>query len=319
MIAPHSPLRVLCLGCGLAARIHSRVLRHMPDVELAYASRTPERAAEFRLKYGGVRSWGSYEQGLADPDVHVVLVATPTATHADLTLRSLRAGKHVIVEKPAFLRATDADVVRDAAAAVGRQVFVAENYVYKPMARELRVLIESGALGEVRFVSLNATRWQPAQGWRAEPAMSGGGALFEAGVHWISFAARLGLGLKDVQGFRAGGTTGPDQSSLTVFQYTNGAIGTLAHSWELRAPLGGARSSRVQGTDGSVTFESHGFASYTTGVRRRLRLHLRDTFGYRAMHADFLGAIRSDGAPYYTLDMAQRDLEWLERAQADVK
>ncbi len=317
-MSARDPLRVLFLGCGRATRIHSRLLARMPGVELAYASRDAGRAAAYRARYRGVRSWGSYEEALADPEVRLALVATPTATHRDLALAALRAGRHVIVEKPAFLTAADAECVRAAAAAAGRQVFVAENYIYKPIARELRDAIGAGALGDVRFVTLNATRWQPAEGWRAEPALSGGGALFEAGVHWVSFAARIGLDLIDVHGVRVGRDAGPDRSSLVLLRYANGAAGTLAHSWELRAPFGGSRLSKVQGTRGAVTFESNGFASVTTGVRRRVRLHPRDPLGYRAMLADFVHAVRTGDPPFYTLAMATRDLGWLERAQEGI-
>ena len=316
MTSRQAPTRILFLGCGLATRIHSRVLGNMPGIELTYASRDATRAEAFRVEFGGVAAWNSYAEGLADPKVQVAVVATPTSTHLDLVLMALESARHVIVEKPAFLTADDVDHVRSAAASAGRQVFVAENYVYKPIARLLRDSIVSGELGDVRFVMLHAAKWQPASGWRADPSLSGGGALFEAGVHWIALAAHIGLDLEEVHGYRAGSRHGADLSSLTVFRYHGGAVGTLAHSWELRAPLGGARCSRVQGTRGSINFESNGFASIATGARRRVRLHLRDTIGYRAMHADFLRVIRHGGEPWYTLDKAQQDLRWLELAHA---
>ena len=316
MTTRHSPIRVLFLGCGLATRIHSRVLGNMPGIELTYASRDATRAEAFRVEFGGVAAWDSYAKGLSDPDVQVAVVATPTSTHLDLVLMALEAARHVIVEKPAFLTADDVDQVRAAATSASRQVFVAENYVYKPIARLLRDTIVSGELGDVRFVMLHAAKWQPASGWRADPSLSGGGALFEAGVHWIALAAHLGLDLEEVHGYRAGPRHGADLSSLTVFRYHGGAVGTLAHSWELRAPFGGARCSRVQGTRGSISFESNGFASISTGARRRMRLHLRDTMGYQAMHSDFLRVIRHGGEPWYTMDKAQQDLRWLESAHA---
>ena len=269
---PSAPLGVLFLGCGQASAMHSRTLRRMPGLELFYASRDGARAEEARRRFGGRRAFGAYAEGLADAAVDVAIVATPTATHCELAMLALRAGKHVIVEKPAFMRATDADAVREAAAVAGRRVFVAENYVYKPVAEHLRRLVRAGDLGEVRFVSLNATKRQPARGWRADPALSGGGALFEAGVHWISFASNIGLEVEEVRALRAGAADGPDRSSLVVFRYANGAVGTLAHSWELAAPLGGLRLSKVQGTLGAVTFESNGLAAVTTGRRRSLRL-----------------------------------------------
>jgi len=312
------PIRILFLGCGAATRLHSKLLVGQASVELAYASSDAARAAAFAREFGGVCAWGSYEDALADASSQVVLVATPTNTHAALTLNSLRAGKHVIVEKPAFMTSAEAEVVREAARLAQRQVFVAENYVYKPMAVDIREAIGSGELGDIRFVSINATRWQEAKGWRANAELSGGGALFEAGVHWISFAAQIGLEILDIRGWRVGARTGADRSSLVAIQYANGAMGTLAHSWELRGALRGARLSKVQGTRGSITFESNGFVSATSGTRPRIRAHFRDPLGYRAMHAAFLHALRHGEEPYYTLDMATQDLRWLELAQAGV-
>ena len=309
------PIGVLVVGCGLAARIHSRTLRRIGGVELFYASRDRLRAEGYRQRYGGRRAFGSYGDGMVDPDVDVVLIATPTATHLELAVQSLEARKDVIVEKPAFMRSCDADVVRKAASAAGRRVFVAENYAYKPVGEHLRRLILAGDLGDVRFVSLNATKCQRVDGWRGEPALSGGGALFEGGVHWISFASNLGLEVEDVWAQRVGTPEGADRSALVVLRYANGAVGTLAHSWELRAPFGGLRLSKVQGTLGAVTFESNGLAAVTTGPRRSVRIMaLRDPLGYRAMLGDFLRALRTGEAPRFTLAMAQRDLRLLEQA-----
>jgi predicted dehydrogenase len=307
---------VLLLGCGWAARIHSRALGALPGVALFYASRDGARAAAYCRRFGGRGAFSTYEAGLAARGVDVVLVATPTATHLPLALLALAAGKHVIVEKPAFMRAADADSVRAAAAAAGRRVLVAENYAYKPIAVLLRQLVADGDLGEVRFVTLNATKRQPPTDWRADPALSGGGALFEAGVHWISFASNIGLEVAAVHALRAGAPAGPDRSTLVVFRYTNGAVGTLAHSWELRAPLGGLRLSKVQGTLGAATFESNGLAVAVTGRRRLVRLPaLADPLGYRAMHADFLHALRAGEPARFTLEMAERDLRLLEAAE----
>lgn len=313
-------LNLLFLGCGWAATIHSRVLRRVRGVRLSYASRDAARAEAFRRRYGGHRSYGSYEAALADAGVDVAIVATPTSTHRPLALLAIEAGKHVIVEKPAFMRAMDADVVRTAAEEADRRVFVAENYFYKPIAEHLRRVVRSGDIGDVRFVSLNATKRQHVNGWRDDAALSGGGALFEAGIHWINFAANIGLDVADIRAHRVGASDGPDRSSLVVFQYTNGAVGTLAHSWEIAAPFGGLRLSKVQGTLGAVTFESNGLAHVTTGRRRAFALPgFADPLGYRAMHRDFLMALRSDRPARFTLDMAQRDLALLEQAEQSMR
>ena len=97
MTRSDATLGVLFLGCGWAARIHSRTLRRIRGVELFYASRNAARAAEVCRRFGGRRAYDSYEAGLADSEVDVALVATPPATHRELAVLALRAGKHVIV------------------------------------------------------------------------------------------------------------------------------------------------------------------------------------------------------------------------------
>lgn len=303
-------LKLLFLGCGAVARAHSRVLRRAEGVSLLYASRDESRARAYAAEFGGVSAFGSYAAALSE-NVDAVVVTTPTSSHAELTHAALEAGKNVIVEKPAFMRAADATEVAAVAARAGLRVFVAENYAYKPITRYLHNLVTAGDLGEVRFVSINATKQQRADGWRGDPAIAGGGPLFEGGVHWVSFAASLGLEVKSVRGFRAG----PAGSTLVVFEYENGATGTIAHSWELAAPLGGLRMSKIQGTEGSVTFESNGFAAVTTGRARSVRFPgLRDPVGARAMWADFLSCLRTRRQPRFTLAMAERDLRLLEAA-----
>lgn len=314
-------MNVLFLGCGLATSMHSRTLRTLGGVRFCYASRDAARAEEFRRRYDGARAFGSYEAAVADGAVDVVVIATPTVTHRDLTLLALRAGRHVVVEKPAFMRASDVGPVRAAAARAGRMVLVAENYFYKPITTRLRALIGAGQLGDVRFVTVNATKQQTAEGWRENPAVSGGGALFEGGVHWVNFMANIGLDVADVRAYRVGTRGGVDLSTLSVFTYANGAVGTLAHSWELPAPFGGLRLSKIQGTRGAVTFESNGLAYLGTGAARSLGVPAigGDFLGYRAMFRDFLAALRSGSQAQFTLDLAERDLELLEQAEASMK
>jgi predicted dehydrogenase len=194
-------------------------------------------------------------------------------------------------------------------------VLVAENYCYKPLARVLRGIVASGALGEIRFLHLDAVKYQTPAGWRADPVAAGGGALFEGGVHWIDLLANLGLRVETVHGFRPGDWQGSERSMLVVVEYEEGAVGTLAHSWEVPSPLRGLRISRIYGTRGSVAFESNGLFVRVSGARPRLLFPgLRDIGGYRAMFRDFLTALRTGSKPLMSLARAQRGLELIEAA-----
>ena len=250
------------------------------DVACSFASRDPARAEAFLRRVGGRGAFKDYAAAMADPTVDAVLIATPTALHLPLTLEALAAGTNVIVEKPAFLRAADVAVVEAAAAAARRRVFVAENYAYKPLVTALRRIVESGELGDVRYVAVNALKLRPAEGWRNDAALAGGGALFEGGIHWIELMAGLGLTPQSVQAFRPGPLDGIERSLLVVIQYEEGAVGTLHHAWDTASLFRGLRLSRIYGTRGSVTFESNGLFVAMRSRRSRLLVPgLRDVGG----------------------------------------
>ncbi|MEM9493512.1 MAG: Gfo/Idh/MocA family oxidoreductase, partial [Myxococcota bacterium] len=204
------PMRLALLGCGYAAELHSKTLRGMGDqIRRYYASRDAARAEEFCQRYGGDGHFGSYDQAIASPDIDVVAVLSPPAQHLDQTLAALRAGKDVIVEKPPFLRAADFDAIEAACAETGRQVFVAENYYYKPLAVKLRQLLAERVIGDVLFIHLNAIKQQDtADNWRDSAELSGGGARYEGGIHWINFLANLGLQVQAIRATQPGVAAG---------------------------------------------------------------------------------------------------------------
>jgi predicted dehydrogenase len=314
-LADASPLHFVFLGCGSIAARHSRTLASFTGVSFSFASRDGARAADFRRGLGGTGSYGSYAAALEADEVDAVVITTPTAQHLSLTLAALQAGKHVIVEKPAFLRSTDVGVVEAATSASGCRVFVAENYAYKPLAGVLRDVIHSNVIGEVRYLTINALKRARRGGWRDDELLAGGGALFEGGIHWINLMAGMGLTVESVQAYRPGTFDGQERSLLVVAQYEEGAVGTLHHAWDTPSLLHGLRISRIYGTSGSVTFESNGLFVLVHGRSTRLVIpSLRDIAGYRAMFADFTACLRNGREPRMTLGLARRDLELVEAA-----
>lgn len=312
MTTPKSiKLNMAFLGCGMVTRLHSHTLSRLAlNVGLHYASRDAQKAARFRARHGGAGAFDSYEAAVRDPGIDIVLVATPPALHLDLTLQSLEAGKHVIVEKPAFLEPEDFQRVREAAAGKDGRVFVAENYFYKPLRKRLHRVLEEGLIGEPLLLDVTAVKQQIAVDWRADAALAGGAGLFEGGIHWINLMASLGLDVHRAQGYRAGNAADAGgESILVVLEYAGGVVGKLAFSWDVPSTLRGVRMSKIYGRKGTVTFESNGIFAYVQGTRTRLYLPgLRDIAGYRAMFIDFIDAIRTGRESQMTLGMAERDV-----------
>lgn len=267
----------------------------------------------FNKKYNGSGYFDSYDAAINDSRLEAVLVATPPFSHLELTLQALRAGKHVIVEKPPFLHSTDFAAIRRAQDETGRRVLVAENYFYKPLACKLRELIRADLVGDILFVHINALKKQTTGNWRDEAGLSGGGALFEGGIHWINFAANLGLAVKTVRGLRAGKHEGIEKSMLVAFEYEGGAVGTLLYSWETPVLFKGLHFSQIYGRKGAITFESNGLFIFVNGVKKKLIFPgLSDITGYKGMFRDFFHSLRTGQAPKMNLDVAEKDLQLIE-------
>ncbi len=295
-------------------------------VAASYASRDRDRAEAFRARYRGVRSYGNYADAIDDPGVDAVVVAVPPRFHLELALRALDAGKHVLVEKPAFPRLADYEQVRDARDRAGRVVLVGENDHYKPLAVCLRRLLAEGAVGEIVLASFTtlARRLKAAGDWRNDEAMAGGDAFFEEGIHWLHLANSLGPAITAVHGFRPPPSrTGPDRRSksmLVAFRYDTGAAGSLHYSREVPSLLRGLRLSKLFGRDGIITFESNGAFVLVRGRARAwprvLFPGVRDIRGYQAMYRDFARAIRDGSAPEMSLEAAMVDQRLMEQIYA---
>jgi UDP-N-acetyl-2-amino-2-deoxyglucuronate dehydrogenase len=331
-MAPTGPVRLVFLGCGFITRVHSRHLRSLRgDIVASYASRDAGKAAAFAREFGGAGSYGSYEAAIADPAIDAVVVAVPPKFHLDLSLQALAAGKHALVEKPAFVRMADYQLVREARDRAGRAVLVGENDHYKPLAVYLRRLLAEQVIGEVVFAHFTtiARRLKTADDWRNDETMAGGDAFFEEGIHWLHLASSLGPRIvpESIRGFRPAasrdGAIAGDarvKSMMAAFRYDTGAVGSLSYSREVPSLFGGLRLSKLFGRQGVITFESNGLLVLTRGRGLpRLRVPgLRDLRGYRAMYRDFVAAVRQGRAPEMSLERAIEDQRLMDAIYASV-
>ena len=323
-----SPLHVAFLGCGFITRVHSRHLARLaPDIVCSYASRDAGRADEYRRRFHGRRSYAGYFEAMSDPGVDAVVIAVPPRFHLELTLQALAAGKHVLVEKPAYPRMADYEAVLAARARARCTVLVGENDHYKPLAVRLRALLAEGAIGDMVFGHFTTLvrKFKPAEDWRNDETMAGGDAFFEEGIHWLHLAASLGPRIVRVEGFRpAPAKAGADtraKSMMVAFEYDNGAVGSLYYSREVPSLLQGLRLSKLLGRDGIITFESNGafIVVRGAGVPRLVFPGFRDIRGYQAMYRDFFGAIREQRPPQMSLERAMDDQRLMDQIYASVQ
>ena len=319
------PLRLAFLGCGLITGVHSQHLQNVRgDISCAYASRDRAKAEGYCRRFRGTSSYAGYEAAIDDPRIDAVVVAVPPRFHLDLTLKALAAGKHVLVEKPAFPSSQDFGTVIDARNRADRVVLVGENDHYKPLAITLRRLLAGGAVGDMvfaHFVTI-ARKLKEAGDWRNDESMAGGDAFFEEGIHWLHLAGSLGPKITEIHGYRpAPSRTGPVtgdarvKSMMVAFRYDNGAVGSLYYSREVPSLLHGLRLSKIFGRSGVITFESNGTFVLVrgNGAPRLIFPGFRDMRGYQAMYRDFVESIRERRAPQMSVERALDDQRLMEQ------
>jgi predicted dehydrogenase len=322
------PLHVAFLGCGKITRVHSwHLKRALSDTIVpSYASRDRGKAEEFRRRFGGRTAFGSYDEALADRAVDAVVIAIPPSFHLDLAQRALAAGKHVLVEKPAFFHADDYVSVIAQRDRAGRTVLVGENDHYKPLAVCLRRLLAEDAIGDMvfgHFMTVNLML-KPADDWRNDETVAGGDAFFEEGIHWLHVAGSLGPRITAIRGFRpTPSREGPDRrvkSMLASFTYDNGAVGSLYYSREVPSIFYGLRISKLMGRRGIISFESNGAVVLVRGkgLPRVIVPGFMDIRGYRAMYADFAASIRAGRQPEMSLERALEDQRLMDQIYATV-
>jgi predicted dehydrogenase len=182
-------LRAGIVGTGFIGRVHARSARLAGGTVAGVAASTPQRAVAAAEELSVARAFGSAEELIADDDIDVVHVCTPNHLHLPLTLAALRAGKHVVCEKPLALTAADAEALVRAAEEAGRIATVPFAYRYYPMVREARARVRSGATGDVRLIHGGYLQdWllgAADDNWRVETDLGGASRAFaDIGSHW---------------------------------------------------------------------------------------------------------------------------------------
>jgi predicted dehydrogenase len=229
---------------------------------LAVASRSAERAAAFAQEFGIARPYGSLDALLADADVDVVYIASPHHFHAENALRCLRAGKHVLVEKPFTANRDEAEQIAAVAAEHGLLAQEAMWIRFLPHMRRIRELVGTGAIGDVRTVTAEFAQPFPAEAAQRilDPEL-GGGALMDLGAYPVSFVRDL-LGVPTVvEATSRRDDRGLDRETSMLLGWADGAQALLTVS------LDHARVSRavVAGTRGRIEIDPIWFAP--TGFR----------------------------------------------------
>ena len=256
------------IGCGKISQV-----RHIPEYHsnpnaqiIGYFDLAPERAAQMAAKYGG-QVFDSIEALLADPRIDAVSVCVANNMHADVTIAALKAGKHVLCEKPMATNIEDCERMVAAAKQYGKALMIGQNQRFALAHAEARKLIKEGAIG--RVVSFRTTfghsgpdTWSITPGpgtWFFDKKAAVMGVLADLGIHKTdliqyilddtitSVTAKISTIDKK---YADGSPIGVDDNAICIFEMAGGAVGTMTASWTFYGQED--NSTIIYGTEGII-------------------------------------------------------------------
>ena len=256
------------IGTGLISTTFAADLEQTDSGTVAaVGSRRRETAEEFGERFGVPNRHDSYEALVADPDVDVVYVGTPHPMHHEDAMLALRAGKHVMVEKPFTMNAAEAEALVAEARERGLFLMEAMWARFLPHMREVQRLLADGVLGEIATVHADHSQWfAEERSHRLFAPELGGGALLDLGIYPVSFASMVLGEPSRVLSLSDAAFTGVDAQTSILLGYENGAHAVLTCT--LRA-VGPTRAAIV-GTEARIEIDGPFYAPATfTLIPRR--------------------------------------------------
>ena len=267
------------------------------------AARDPAKAESFARKHRIPRVLGSYEALVNDPDIDAVYNPLPNGLHGYWTIAALRAGKHVLCEKPFTANAAEARTVAEADSAhPGLVVMEAFHYQYHPLARRLVDIVRSGELGNVQNidVAFSAPLWKKGD-IRYQLALAGG-ATMDMGCYPVSLLRLLAPGPRVISAEAKLSSPGVDRAMDAHFSLPDGGSAHIGTSMFSTSVL--RLHAEITGDDGKLSVFNpfspqfgHRMKVTTASGTRKERFSRRATYDYQL---EAFAAAVEDGDPFPT-------------------
>jgi predicted dehydrogenase len=230
-----SPVQVALIGCGRVAGHHLRSIRDVPDGRIvAVCDLAEDKAAAYGREFG-IPHFTDYHRMLTGiPGIDVVAVITPSGMHAEHAMDVMRRyRKHVIVEKPTFMRPEQLAAAYDLAASLGLEIFPVFQNRHNKAVRRVKRALAAGELGDVRIMNVRVRWCRPQRYYDMAPWRGtfghDGGALSNQGIHHVDLLRYLGGEVARVNATMRtlGANIEVEDTVVATFTYPTGAIGGL--------------------------------------------------------------------------------------------
>jgi D-xylose 1-dehydrogenase (NADP+, D-xylono-1,5-lactone-forming) len=316
-----SPERPLRWGILSTARINDEVI---PQIEasreaelVAVASRAPDRARGYAQEHGIPIGYGSYEELLADEEIDCVYISVPNHAHVPVSAQALRAGKHVLCEKPLAPSTAEAAWLFEVARASDRLLMEAFMYRHHDKTRRLAELVRDGGLGEVVVVRawFHFLADDPIHDIRFQPELAGG-SLRDVGCYCTSVVLLLtGEEPASLAGHGRLAPSGVDEAFAGVMRFSSGALAVIDCSMISELDVGvsvlGTRGRAEVAMPWYAHLAPHSIRVSTSAGSNEIPVSSDNA--YRLEIENFCAAVRGQAAPTVSAEETLRNLSVMDR------
>jgi len=248
------------IGTGMIANFHAKAIEAMEGSELhSCYDRSFERAADFAEK-NGIKTYETLEEFLADPELEIITIGTPSGTHQEPALAGLNAGKHVICEKPLEVTPERIDPLIEASEKNNVTLAAILNRRFNESVVKLKEAVDQGRFGTLTLVEASI-KWYRDQayydsaGWRGTWALDGGGALMNQSIHIIDQLIHTIGPVKRVSAsmaLLAHENIEVEDTAVAILEFENGAKGIVQGSTACWSSTGHPAEVNICGSEGSA-------------------------------------------------------------------
>jgi len=319
-------IRIGIIGAGNIGNVHIQTFKQLPDdvsiqaITDAYLPLAEQRAAE----HGIPKCYSTAEELIADPDIDAVVIGVPNQWHAPIAIQALRAGKHVLLEKPMAIDVASAREIVRAQRESGKIVMIPHQMRWESIPLQVKEQVEQGALGTIYNAKVGWFRRKGIPGWGTwftQREQSGGGPLIDIGVHMLDLAFFLMNNPKPVSVYGStyaefgpkkrgigtwgkpnwNGTFDVEDLATALIKMEDGSTLSLEVSWAVHMDTDSKHFIHLMGSEGGASIRGNEGKLLTETFERAMEVNLttpqNDEGGRVRLSRHFVECIREGKEP----------------------
>lgn len=255
------------IGCGVISDFHIAAIKEIGNANIVALSSRNEQKVRTMAEQEQCAWTTDYRELLANPDVDIVCITTSSGSHGSIGIAALKAGKHVLVEKPMAMNLDEAQEMIQLAEQAGLQLAVISQRRFEQHYSKAKQMIESGHLGKILLIEANTPYYRTqayydSADWRGTIAEDGG-ALMNQGIHQIDLLLWYGGKVSTVYGKIATQThrMEAEDIGLAIVTFANGTLGTIMSSTSIQP--GFSPSVNIYGEKGTIKLAGNGISHWS--------------------------------------------------------